>query len=112
MFCKRLQATMTVNACQKRQKKSLTYLELEACRDCPQKGLVNAGLESDQDIFNMIQEIGLQCPLGLQQPSGIPALRPTDEVGHSMIPSAMEKSSQKGFFRRRMKTAMPMDHTI
>lgn len=112
MFCKRLQATMTVNACQKRQKKAINYLELEACRDCPQKGLVNAGLESDQDIFNMIKEIGLQCPLGFQQPGGSLTLRPTDEVGHSMIPAPMEKSSQKGFFRRRMKTSTPLDHSL
>jgi hypothetical protein len=112
MFCKRLQATMTVNACQKRQKKALTYLELEACRECPQKGLVNAGLESDQDIFNMIKEIGLQCPLGLQQSSGSPVLRPPEQVGHAMIPATMEKSTQKGFFRRRMKTSMPLDHSL
>jgi hypothetical protein len=103
---------MTVNACQKRQKKAITYLELEACRDCPQKGLVNAGLESDQDIFNLIKEIGLQCPLGLQQPGGSPVLSPPDPAGHSLIPAALEKSSPKGFFRRRMKTSMPLDHSL
>jgi hypothetical protein len=112
MFCKRLQATMTVNACQKRQKKSLTYLELEACRECPQKGLVNAGLESDQDIFNMIKEIGLQCPLGLQQPGGIRIVMSAAENKNSMNPAKMEKTERKGFYRRRMRTPLPMDHSL
>lgn len=108
MFCKRLQATITVSACQKRQKKALTYLELEACRECPQKSVVNAGLESDHDIFLMIKEIGLQCPLGLQQPEGIPAA----ENRNSMNPAKMEKAEQKGFYRRRMKMALPIDHSL
>jgi hypothetical protein len=112
MFCKRLQATMTVNACQKRQKKALTYLELEACRECPQKGLVNAGLESDQDILNMIKAIGRQCPLGLQQPGGSQAVMPAAEDRNLMNPIKMEKAEQKGFYRRRMRTPLPMDHSL
>ena len=112
MFCKRLQATMTVNACQKRQKKSLTYLELEACRECPQKGLVNAGLESDQDILNMIKAIGLQCPLGLQLPGGIQTIMPAAEDRNSMNPAKMEKTEHKGFYRRRMRTPLPMNHSL
>jgi hypothetical protein len=112
MFCKRLQATMTVSACQKRQKKALTYLELEACRECPQKGLVNAGLESDQDILNMIREIGLQCPLGLQSPGGIQAAMPVAEDRNPMNPAKMEKPEQKGFYRRRMRMSLPMDHSV
>jgi hypothetical protein len=112
MFCKRLQATMTVNACQKRQKKALTYLELEACRECPQKGVVNAGLESDQDIFNMIKEIGRQCPLGLQQPVGIESGLPAPEKRSSMNPAPFGKTEQKGFYRRRIRTPLPMDHSV
>jgi hypothetical protein len=109
MYCKRLQATMTVNACQKRQRKALTYLELEACRECPQKGLVNAGLESDQDILNMIKEIGLECPLGLQLPAGIQAITGDRNL---MKPAQMEKTEQKGFYRRRMRTSLPLDHSL
>jgi len=112
MFCKRLQATMTVNACQKRQKKALTYLELEACRECPQKGLVNAGLESDQDIYNMIREIGLQFPLGLQQSVGIQAALPETDGRNSMNPAKMERTEPKGFYRRRMRTSIPQDHSV
>ncbi len=112
MFCKRLQATMTVNACQKRQKKALTYLELEACRECPQKGLVNAGLESDQDILNMIKEIGLQSPLGLQLPGGIQPLMAVAEDRNAMNPAKMEKTEQKGFYRRRMRMSPSLDHSV
>ena len=112
MFCKRLQATITVSACQKRQKKALTYLELEACRECPQKGMVNAGLESDHDILLMIKEIGLQCPLGLQQPVGTQAGMPAAENRNSMKPAKMEKTEQKGFYRRRMKMPVPIDHSL
>ena len=112
MFCKRLQATITVSACQKRQKKALTYLELEACRECPQKGVVNAGLESDHDIFLMIKEIGLQCPLGLQQPVGTQAGMPAAENRNSMNPAKMERTEQRGFYRRRMKIPVPIDHSL
>lgn len=112
MFCKRLQATMTVNACQKRQKKSVSYLELEACRDCPQKGMVNAGLESDQDIYNLIKEIGLQSPLGLQQPAGNPEQKSPMGTEHASVTAIREKSSHKGFYRRRMKTSLPLDHSF
>lgn len=112
MFCKRLQATMTVNACQKRQKKAVTYLELEACRDCPQKGVVNAGLESDQDIYNMIKEIGLQSPLGLRQAIENPALNYPTGREQATVPDIREKSLQKGYYRRRMKTSPPLDHSL
>ncbi len=112
MFCKRLQATMTVNACQKRQKKALTYLELEACRECPQKGVVNAGLESDQDILNMIKEIGLHSPLGLQLPAGSQVVMPAVENRNAISPAKMEKTEQRGFYRRRMRTSLPMDRSF
>ena len=45
----------------------------------PPEGIGERGLESDQDIFNLIKEIGLQCPLGLQQPGGSPMLKPPME---------------------------------
>ena len=103
MFCKRLQATMTVNTCQKRQKKALSYMEYEACRGCPQSDQVNAGQETDQDIFKIIREISLQSPLGVQP------LWETSKSGFNpkgfadRLPPDPERPHRSGFGRKRPK---------
>jgi hypothetical protein len=101
MFCKRLQATMTVSTCQKRQKKALTYMEYEACRDCPQSDMVNAGRETDHDIFRIIKEISLQSPLGVQPlHENKDYLTPAFKEQVTLKP---ERTDQRGFGRKRPK---------
>jgi hypothetical protein len=101
MFCKRLQATMTVSTCQKRQKKALSYMEYEACRDCPQSERVNAGRETDQDIFRIINEISLQSPLGVQP------LPPTPDFFGNNLPKVLPlkagRTDRGHFGRKRTK---------
>jgi hypothetical protein len=101
MFCKRLQATMTVSSCQKRQKKALTYMEYEACRDCPQSELVNAGRETDQDILCIIKEISLQSPLGVQPLTEMPGYLKTELPAH--MPLKPERTDRRSFGRKRNK---------
>jgi len=103
MYCKRLQATMTVSTCQKRQKKALTYMEYEACRDCPQSETVNAGRETDQDIFRIIKEISLQSPLGVQPLTENGLFR--NEISET-VALKPERSERRGFGRKRPKPAL------
>jgi hypothetical protein len=103
MFCKRLQATMTVNTCQKRQKKALTYMEFEACRECPQSEMVNSGRETDQDIFLIIKEISLQSPLGVQPPGeNVVAF---GNASKEPLPVKPARPERRGFGRKRSKSA-------
>lgn len=62
MFCKRLNATMKISTCLKRQEKALRDSEYEICRNCPQIVRVNAGKETDRDIDRMIRELS-QVPV-------------------------------------------------
>lgn len=108
MFCKRLQATMTVSTCQKRQKKALTYMEYEACRGCPQSEKVNAGQETDQDIVRIIREISLQSPLGLQtRLDWVPQETPVKDT--EPVPYASGRSERRGFGRKKVKTRVTIN---